>query len=212
MKTPVRWIGTAAWGVERMGLPGMLLALALLGAWSLPRPARAQDDATCMMCHASASLFKTKPNPNRYVVTQQSVERSVHGVAGMGCTTCHGALGFPHPADRAKVDCASCHRVQGDQHHESLHGQAAARADPMAPTCEDCHGVHEVRAHTDPLARTAVLAPAHPAARGRGKILVVAAGTSDLPVAEESAVTAEFLGKMHGITPLLPRDGEGDDS
>ena len=157
MKTPVRRRGTAARGVERMRLPGIVVAVVLLGAVASPRGARAQDDATCMMCHASASLFKTKPNPNRYVVTQQSVERSVHGVVGMGCTTCHGALGFPHPADRAKVDCASCHRVQGEQHHESLHGQAAARGDPLAPTCEDCHGVHEVRTHRDPLARTAVM-------------------------------------------------------
>jgi NCAIR mutase (PurE)-related protein len=30
--------------------------------------------------------------------------------------------------------------------------------------------------------------------RGRGKVVVVSAGTSDMPVAEEAAVTAEFLG------------------
>lgn len=45
-----------------------------------------------------------------------------------------------------------------------------------------------------PEARVAV----HPAARrgrkGRGVIFVLAAGTSDLPVAEEAALTAEFLG------------------
>jgi cytochrome b subunit of formate dehydrogenase len=131
------------------------LALAVLGL--VPTDARAQDDATCVMCHASAALFKTKPNPNRYVVTPQTVERSVHGQAGMGCTTCHGVLGFPHPPDRAKVTCASCHTPQGEQHAQSLHGQAAARGDPLAPTCEDCHGVHEVRSRRDPAARTAVM-------------------------------------------------------
>jgi NCAIR mutase (PurE)-related protein len=34
----------------------------------------------------------------------------------------------------------------------------------------------------------------HPAPRGRGTIVVAAAGTSDLPVAEEAAITAEVMG------------------
>ena len=40
------------------------------------------------------------------------------------------------------------------------------------------------------LGRTAYLAPETPPPAGRGTILVVTAGTSDLPVAEEAAVTA----------------------
>ena len=137
--------------------PGVLLALALALPGLVTAEAAAQDDATCVMCHASAAMFRTKPDPNRYVVTLQSVQRSVHGRAGMGCTTCHGELGFPHAADRAPVTCTSCHAPQGEQHAQSLHGQAAARGDPLAPTCDDCHGVHEVRSHRDPLARTAVM-------------------------------------------------------
>lgn len=47
----------------------------------------------------------------------------------------------------------------------------------------------------NPLARTAWLPPdPRPAPRGRGPVLVISAGTSDLPVAEEAAVTAEALG------------------
>lgn len=47
----------------------------------------------------------------------------------------------------------------------------------------------------NPVARTGFLAPEAPAARAvRGPILVVSAGTSDLPVAEEAAVTAAALG------------------
>jgi NCAIR mutase (PurE)-related protein len=45
-----------------------------------------------------------------------------------------------------------------------------------------------------PEARCAVIRPGKPEIGGKGKILVVTAGTSDLPVAEEAAVTAEFLG------------------
>jgi NCAIR mutase (PurE)-related protein len=44
------------------------------------------------------------------------------------------------------------------------------------------------------LARTAYLAPTEPPPMGRGTILIVTAGTSDLPVAEEAAVTACALG------------------
>jgi NCAIR mutase (PurE)-related protein len=43
-------------------------------------------------------------------------------------------------------------------------------------------------------ARVATIVHRQPDITGRGLILVVAAGTSDLPVAEEAAVTAELLG------------------
>lgn len=47
----------------------------------------------------------------------------------------------------------------------------------------------------NPLARTVYLAPGEPLSRAdAGTILIVAAGTSDLPVAEEAAVTASALG------------------
>ena len=47
----------------------------------------------------------------------------------------------------------------------------------------------------NPTARTVYLAPTLPRTRAvRGTVLIVAAGTSDLPVAEEAAVTAAALG------------------
>ena len=46
----------------------------------------------------------------------------------------------------------------------------------------------------DPVARTAHLAPDSPPPAGRGTVLIITAGTSDLPVAEEAAVTAGALG------------------
>ena len=50
------------------------------------------------------------------------------------------------------------------------------------------------RADVYPEARCAVIRSARAVANGKGNILVVTAGTSDIPVAEEAAVTAEFLG------------------
>jgi NCAIR mutase (PurE)-related protein len=51
------------------------------------------------------------------------------------------------------------------------------------------------RAAHDPVGRTVYLAPEpEPPPTGRGTVLVVTAGTGDLPVAEEAAVTARALG------------------
>ncbi|HSL92288.1 MAG TPA: nickel pincer cofactor biosynthesis protein LarB [Candidatus Limnocylindrales bacterium] len=49
-----------------------------------------------------------------------------------------------------------------------------------------------------PEARCAVIRSGKPKINGKGTILVVTAGTSDIPVAEEAAVTAEFLGNRVG--------------
>jgi NCAIR mutase (PurE)-related protein len=56
------------------------------------------------------------------------------------------------------------------------------------------------RLEVNALGRTAHLVGAEPPPAGRGTILIVTAGTSDLPVAEEAAVTASALG--NGTTRL----------
>lgn len=63
--------------------------------------------------------------------------------------------------------------------HEAMHGHLASRFPEM-----------EINA----LARTGYLAPHALPPAGRGSILIVTAGTSDLPVAEEAAVTATAMG------------------
>jgi pyridinium-3,5-biscarboxylic acid mononucleotide synthase len=64
------------------------------------------------------------------------------------------------------------------------------------------------------LGRTAYLPPDKPVAQGTGSVLIVTAGTSDLPVAEEAAVTSRALGNcverltdvgVAGIHRLLSR-------
>jgi len=64
---------------------------------------------------------------------------------------------------------------------EAVHREALARRFP--------------RAETNELGRTMYLAlEPEPAPTGRGTVLIATAGTSDLPVAEEAAVTARALG------------------
>ena len=72
------------------------------------------------------------------------------------------------------------------------------------------------RIELDAIARTAYLQPDEPPDAGQGTILIVTAGTSDLPVAEEAAVTARALGNtverltdvgVAGIHRLLANGG-----
>lgn len=66
------------------------------------------------------------------------------------------------------------------------------------------HGHYEAVQKVDPsaeyheIARIIVAAPAHKPKSGQGEVLILAAGTSDLPVCEEAAVTAEVLGARVG--------------
>jgi NCAIR mutase (PurE)-related protein len=75
----------------------------------------------------------------------------------------------------------------------------SARGDGVLATRLASEAVIELRKalptiEVNDLARTAYLAGKEPAEPGRGSICVVTAGTSDLPVAEEAAVTAAALG------------------
>ncbi|MFG1690624.1 cytochrome c3 family protein [Gemmatimonadota bacterium] len=118
----------------------------------------AQDDAMCLMCHGNAAMFAGVEGGERLVLTPQDLAESVHGRAGLSCAMCHQDLALPHTAaDVPPVDCGGCHSAQATQHARSLHGQAASRGDPLAPSCTDCHGSHDILSHTDPRSPTRVI-------------------------------------------------------
>ncbi len=64
----------------------------------------------------------------------------------------------------------------------------------VAPAQAEALGARFAKLEWNTLARTVLLRPAGPRPAARGSVLVVSAGTSDLPVAEEAAVTADVLG------------------
>jgi len=75
----------------------------------------------------------------------------------------------------------------------------AARGDGFLVTRATSEMLHRLRhafvgIEINELGRCAHLAASEPVPKGRGTILIVTAGTSDLPVAEEAAVTAHALG------------------
>ncbi|MFO7609488.1 MAG: cytochrome c3 family protein [Candidatus Krumholzibacteriia bacterium] len=127
----------------------MLLSAATVLGTLLADPVLAQDADECLQCHEDESLTK---NVGGKVVSLYvdlgSYEASIHGQEGIGCVDCHADLsGFedwPHPEELEDVDCTGCHGSIGRVYAGSLHGQAVARGEALAPRCWSCHGAHNV--------------------------------------------------------------------
>ncbi len=104
----------------------------------------------CIMCHEAGTAVKREPGEApRFDAA--GLRASAH--AAVACASCHAELKgaeFPHAGKLAAVNCGSCHEAEMRQHDESLHGQAAARGEKLAPTCRSCHGTHGVLRRSDP--------------------------------------------------------------
>ena len=118
--------------------------------------------ATCGTCHGQKFVMEASGHSDQPFV---SYETSVHGRAVAAgsekaavCTDCHGtheilAAGDPKSSIfkfNVPLTCAKCHTGIEKQFAESIHGQAIARGNWMAPVCTDCHGIHSIKSHTDP--------------------------------------------------------------
>jgi cytochrome b subunit of formate dehydrogenase len=94
-----------------------------------------------------------------------SYQESVHGQAtekgskkAAVCTDCHGtheilpASNPKSPISKFNVPatCGTCHTEIDKTFTQSIHGQAIARGNQLAPVCTDCHGIHSIKAHADP--------------------------------------------------------------
>jgi uncharacterized protein with PIN domain len=121
--------------------------------------ATAQENSECFACHSDNTLTGTRAGKTISVfVSEKRFEGSIHG--SLNCISCHTDLEgkeFPHEEDLKPVDCGRCHEKEKELHSKSLHGQAVARGDPLAPRCKDCHGTHEILPKSDPLSAIAPL-------------------------------------------------------
>ncbi|HEY0947626.1 MAG TPA: cytochrome b/b6 domain-containing protein [Opitutaceae bacterium] len=94
-----------------------------------------------------------------------SFERSVHGAAlqrgeasAPTCIDCHGAhqmnravtAGARISHQRQTATCGECHQKEATLFSDSVHAEALRKGSRDAPVCTDCHGEHDIRAHTDP--------------------------------------------------------------
>ena len=116
----------------------------------------------CESCHVKkASVAGQTMRGNHFVA---SFDQSVHGDAlhkgkaeAANCVDCHGA----HEMNRAIVagarinkqnqagTCAKCHEKIAAEFNSSVHAAALRKGNFDAPVCTDCHGEHEIKAHTD---------------------------------------------------------------
>jgi formate dehydrogenase gamma subunit len=119
--------------------------------------------ALCESCHIGKSAVGERTLLGSTFVA--AFDRSVHGAAlrrgipeAANCVDCHGS----HDMNQAMVagsrvnkselaaTCARCHRTQTAEYQFSVHAVALKKGNLDSPVCTDCHGEHDILAHTDP--------------------------------------------------------------
>ena len=115
--------------------------------------AGAQENTDCLACHSDNEATGTRKGASISIfVDEATFQGSAHKeLQCVGCHTDVAGKDFPHDEDLAPVDCGTCHGDEQALHAKSLHGQAIAAGDPLAPHCKDCHGTHDILPATDPL-------------------------------------------------------------
>ncbi len=108
------------------------------------------SDRDCLRCHARA-LERAGGDPLPALDVGR-LARSAH--FRTSCAQCH--TGVDPSRVRScqtvieKVNCATCHAQQVQQHQRSIHGKLLAKGDKDAPGCEACHQGHGIQSKTDP--------------------------------------------------------------
>ncbi len=125
--------------------------------------------ATCGTCHGQKFVMEASGHTAQTFVSYQE---SVHGklIAKDGekttaavCTDCHSSHDIRTAADpsspifkfKVPETCARCHGREAEEFKTSIHGQGIARGNWLSPVCTDCHGIHSIKAPTDPTSSVA---------------------------------------------------------
>jgi len=112
----------------------------------------AQQDVSCYHCHTK-------------VVTE--FRNNIHYNKGFNCADCHGGadmansslvsysvmsgnfIGRPNRENITDI-CSKCHEQETKDYKTSIHWEQIQKGHSEAATCTDCHGIHEIRAISDP--------------------------------------------------------------
>ena len=108
-----------------------------------------------MLQPTTLPVAAAKPARPGVVVTSETLAKSVH--ANVSCVACHAdAAGqLPHAAKLGKASCtASCHTTPATDYLQGAHAAAIAKGELNAPTCETCHGGHDILPKSDRHSRT----------------------------------------------------------
>jgi len=134
-------------------------ACAVLGlAVLLASPERAAGatpaDRECLRCHGDPALTRAQAGERARTmyVDPAVLRRSRH--ARVPCTGCHAGIGaLPHAAKLPRAACSGCHAGEANAYAASIHGRGLAKQDADVPTCQRCHGGHDILAVKDPASR-----------------------------------------------------------
>ncbi len=133
----------------------------------IPHPDKLKP-VNCATCHDKAV--------KEYAGTVHAIARKGGSTLAANCTDCHGThdiLRSKEPASHTnhaniEATCSKCHGSDamaatgkmpggnvGGKFHDSIHGKAMkGAAQGSAPTCNNCHGSHNIRPKSDPASRT----------------------------------------------------------
>ncbi len=150
-------------GIGTWLIAGVVLAAGQLAGPGLARAADAAekpDAAACLACHGNAgfSMPGADGKVRQLHVAAQKFEQSVHGKF-LACVDCHqDHAQIPHKeGPKAKVDCGTCHSGPKEVYLSSVHGkEAAGKGNPKAPTCANCHTMHEIGSTKTDAAKLAI--------------------------------------------------------
>ena len=111
----------------------------------------------CLTCHGKPDLAVERDGKQVSLYTDPvAYAASTH--AKTACAQCHTEVAPSHtrPCETItkKVDCGVCHAAQVEQYQISIHGTLAAKNDPDAPGCLDCHSAHATKSRNEPLSPT----------------------------------------------------------
>ena len=157
----------------RNSLTGMRKATVVVAGWLICSGLMAaQTKNSCLDCHSNL--------PEPLGVSVETYSQNIHAQKGLTCAACHGgdassddpekamsrAAGWKGKIERKQTPelCASCHAdaemmkkynpsLRVDQFQEyktSIHGMKWAKGDSKVAVCTDCHGIHDLRAPSDP--------------------------------------------------------------
>jgi len=104
--------------------------------------AAAQSNDFCITCHEDSFLAQKYPHIETVLA---EFEDTVH--ANFDCVDCHyqGYEDYPHCNKFVtKVTCSECHEEQALEYQHSGHYEARRSGNLEAPSCVECHTVHDV--------------------------------------------------------------------
>ena len=112
-------------------------------------------DKDCLRCHERSELKASKDGRSLFVRTYDlAYSRHVK----ISCSQCHSEVNAsrvrPCETITRKADCTGCHAEVSQQYQRSMHGQLMVKNDQNAPTCKECHGMHDVLGKLDPKSAT----------------------------------------------------------